>query len=127
MSGAGSALLVTADKALASELARLLMARKLSLRVVGTKSSDVDPGGSELLFVDVADEVGMTLVVALAQAHPDCAILAIAPAAQPRLGLDAVRAGAADFVRYPLENEVIERLIVSRPVRASPSATWLLS
>jgi two-component system response regulator AtoC len=105
MPGQNTALLVTADKVLASELARLLMQRKLALQVVGTRSSDVDPGGCELVFVDVASDAGMGLVGSLSQAHPECAILAIAPGAQARLGLQAARSGAADFVRYPFEGE----------------------
>jgi two-component system response regulator AtoC len=111
MPGQNAALLLTADKALASELARLLMVRKLVLQVAGTKSSDVDPGGCELLFVDVSSDAGLALVSALSQAHPECAILAIAPSAQPRLGLAAVRSGAADFVRYPFESEELSYVV----------------
>src|SRR5690606_4427980 len=105
MPGQKTALLLTADKVLASELARLLMQRSLALQIVGTKSSDVDPGECELVFVDVASEAGMALAGKLAQAHPECAVLAIAPGAQARLGVQAVRSGAADFVRYPFEGE----------------------
>ncbi len=102
---AAAALFVTADKALAGELARLLMGRQMALDVVGTKSSDVEPGGAELVFIDVSTEFGMALVATFAGAHPECAVLAVAPAAQARLGLQAARSGAADFVRYPFEAE----------------------
>ena len=105
MSAAAAALFVTADKALAGELARLLMGRKMALHVVGTKSSAVEPGGAELVFIDVSSEFGLALVATFAEAHPECAVLAVAPAAQARLGLQAARSGAADFVRYPFEAE----------------------
>src|SRR5690242_19646853 len=98
-----SALLLTADKALASELSRPLMTRQLALQVAGTKSSDGDPGEGDLVVVDVSSDRGMALVGSLAEAHAECAILAIAPAAQTRLGLQAARSGAADFVRDPFE------------------------
>src|SRR5690242_3181535 len=102
---ASTALLVTADKALASELARLLMGRQMALQVMGTKSNVVEPGQAELVFVDVSNDFGMNLVRSLSQEHPECAILAIAPAAEARLGLQAARSGAADFLRYPFEPE----------------------
>jgi two-component system, NtrC family, response regulator AtoC len=106
-----SALLLTADKALASELSRLLMSRQLALQVAGTKSSDVDPGECDLVFVDVSSDQGMALIGSVAEAHPECAILAIAPAAQARLGLQAARGGAADFVRYPFEAEELSYVV----------------
>jgi two-component system response regulator AtoC len=108
---AASALLVTADKALAGDLARLLMGRQMALTVVGTKSSDVEPGGSELVFIDVATDFGMALVKVFAEAHPECAVLAVAPADQPRLGLQAARSGAADFVRHPFEAEELKYVV----------------
>jgi two-component system response regulator AtoC len=100
---AALALLVTANKVLAAELARLLMTHGLALQVVGTKSPDVEPGSCELVFVDLMDEIGSPLVTRLAERNPECALVAIAPAADVPLGLRAVRSGAADFVRYPLE------------------------
>jgi two-component system, NtrC family, response regulator AtoC len=102
---AATALLVTADKALAGELARLLMARQLALQVVGTKSAEIEPGTAELVFIDVANDFGMALVKSFSELHPECAVLAVAPGGQARLGLQAARSGAADFVRYPLDSE----------------------
>src|SRR4051794_17762579 len=105
MAAAATALLVTADKAMAGELLRLLAGRKLGLQVVGTKSLDVAPGDAELVFIDVSSELGLALVASFAEARPECAVLAVAPAMQARLGLAAARSGAADFVRYPFEAE----------------------
>jgi two-component system, NtrC family, response regulator AtoC len=111
MSVAQSALLVTADKALAGELARLLMRRDLALTVVGTKSPEVEPGSAELVLVDVGTDFGTALVKRLAELHPECAVVAVAPAGEPRLGVQAVRGGAADFVRYPFESEELDYVI----------------
>jgi two-component system response regulator AtoC len=111
MSAESPALLVTADKALAAELARLLMARRLALQVVGTKSAEVEPGGAELVFIDVSTEFGLALVKSFSDAHPECAVLAVAPTAQARLGLQAARTGAADFVRYPFEAEEVSYVV----------------
>jgi two-component system, NtrC family, response regulator AtoC len=111
MSALATALFVTADKGLAGELARLLMGRQMALQVVGTKSSAVDPGGAELVFIDVSTEFGMALVQTFSEAHPECAVLAVAPAAQARLGLQAARSGAADFVRYPFESEELSYVV----------------
>jgi two-component system, NtrC family, response regulator AtoC len=111
MPAAATALLVTADEALAGELARLLMARRLALQVVGIKSTELDVGGSELVFVDVSTDFGMSLVQSLAEQHPECAILAITPVAQTRLGLQAARSGAADFLRYPFESEELTYVV----------------
>jgi two-component system, NtrC family, response regulator AtoC len=108
---AANVLLVTADKALAGELARLLMRRQLSLTVVGAKSDELEPGTAELVFVDVATDVGMALVKSLSEQHPECAILAVAPAAEPRRGLQAARSGATDFVRYPFESEELDYVV----------------
>jgi two-component system response regulator AtoC len=105
------ALLVTADKALAGELARLLMKHRLALRVVGTKSSELDVGGAELVFVDVSTDFGLALVPRVAEEHPECAVLAITPATLTRLGLQAARSGAADFVRYPFEGEELSYVV----------------
>jgi DNA-binding NtrC family response regulator len=106
-----TALFVTADKAVAGELARLLMARQMALQVLGTKSSEIEPGGSELVFIDVSTEYGMALVATFSQQHPECAVLAVAPAAQARLGLQAARSGAADFVRFPFEAEELSYVV----------------
>ncbi len=106
-----AALLVTANEALAAELARLLLGRRTALRVVDGKRATLDPGGAELVFVDLADGAGMSLVARLAEQHPECAILAIAPAAQPGLGVQAARSGAADFVRYPFEHEELTYVV----------------
>lgn len=111
MSAAATALLVTADKPLAAELARLLMARNLALQVIGTKSAEVEPGGAELVFIDVASDFGVGLVKSFSEAHPECAVLAVAPAAKPQLGLAAARSGAADFVRYPFEAEELKYVV----------------
>jgi two-component system response regulator AtoC len=111
MSAAAIALLVTADMALASDLARLLMGRKLALQVVGTKSVEVEPGGCELVFIDVSTDFGVNLVKSFSEQHPECAVLAVTPAAQARLGLHAVRSGAADFVRYPFESEELAYVV----------------
>lgn len=111
MSVASPALLVTADKAMAGELARLLMRRKLALTVVGTQSLDVDPAAAELVLVDVSSDFGLALVKRLAELYPECAVLAVAPAAEPRLGLQAARSGAADFVRYPFESEELDYVV----------------
>jgi len=111
MSAARAALLVTADKALAGELARLLMGRQLALRVVGTKSTDIDPDTADLVFIDVSSEVGLGLVASFSEAHPECAVLAVTPAGQTRLGVQAARSGAADFVRYPFEVEELGYVI----------------
>jgi two-component system, NtrC family, response regulator AtoC len=105
MSAGATALLVTADKALANDLARLLMGRRLALQVVGTKSADIEPGGAELVFIDVATDFGLGLAQSFSELHPECAVLAVTPAAHTRLGLQAARGGAADFVRYPFEAE----------------------
>ncbi|HYQ14221.1 MAG TPA: sigma 54-interacting transcriptional regulator, partial [Polyangiaceae bacterium] len=105
------ALLVTADKALAGELARLLMARRMALQVMGTKSPDIDPGGAELVFIDVSTELGLALVKSFSDAHAECAVLAVAPTAQPRLGLQAARSGATDFVRYPFDSEEVSYVV----------------
>jgi len=111
MSAARAALLVTADKALAGELARLLMGRQLALQVVGTKSTDIDPNNAELVFIDVSSEQGLALVASFSEAHPECAVLAVTPATQARLGVQAARSGAADFVRYPFEVEELGYVI----------------
>jgi two-component system response regulator AtoC len=108
---AGTALLVTSDKAMAAELARLLMARQLALQVVGTKSAEVEPGSSDLVFVDVSTELGLKIVTTLSQAYPECAVLAVAPTTQARLGLQAARSGAADFVRYPFDAEELTYVV----------------
>jgi len=108
---ATTALLVTADKALAGELARLLMRHDLALQVVGTKSLEIEPGGAELVFIDVATEFGLALVKSFSEQHPECAVLAVAPGAQPRLGLQAARSGAADFVRYPFDPEELSYVV----------------
>src|SRR5882724_11393146 len=105
MFAATAALLVTADKAMAGELARLLMGRKLALEVASPASAPLEPGDSELVFIDVSTELGLKLVATFSEAHPECAVLAVAPAAQARLGVQAARSGAADFVRYPFEAE----------------------
>jgi len=105
MAAAPAALFVTADDARAGELARLLMRRSMALQVAGANSAELEPGGAELVFIDVSTAGGMALVTTFAAAHPECAVLAVAPAAQPQLGLQAARSGAADFVRYPFEAE----------------------
>jgi two-component system response regulator AtoC len=69
--------------------------------------------GAELVFLDVPDDAGLALVAPFAAEHPECAVIAITPAAQPRLGLQAARSGAADFVRYPFEAEEL-RYVVSK-------------
>ncbi|HYP88179.1 MAG TPA: sigma-54 dependent transcriptional regulator [Polyangiaceae bacterium] len=111
MSADAPALLVTADKALAGELSRLLAARRVSLQVVGTKSADVEPGGADLVFIDVSTEFGLMLVKTFSEAHVECAVLAVAPAAEPRLGLQAARSGATDFVRYPFDAEELSYVV----------------
>jgi two-component system, NtrC family, response regulator AtoC len=111
MPAGSAALLVTADQTLASELARLLMGRKLALQVVGTKSGDAEPGGAELVFIDVSDDSGSELVKRFAETHPECAVLAVTPATQPQRGLAAARSGAADFVRYPFEVDELKYVV----------------
>jgi two-component system, NtrC family, response regulator AtoC len=111
MSASSTVLLVTADKALGGELARLLMRRNLALTVVGTRSPDVEPGTAELVLIDVVSDFGMALVKRFAELHPECAVLAVAPASEPRLGLQAVRCGAADFMRYPFESEELDYVV----------------
>ncbi len=111
MSVASSALLVTADKAMAGELARLLMRWQLALSVVGIKTVEVEPGTAELVLVDVSSELGLDVVKRLAELYPEVAVLAVAPTAEPRLGLQAARSGAADFVRYPFESEELAYVV----------------
>ncbi len=111
MPESASALLVTADKAQAGELARLLMTHGLALQVVGTKSSELDVGGAELMFVDVSTDFGLALRAAPGRRAPECAVLAITPATLTRLGLQAARSGAADFVRYPFEAEELSYVV----------------
>jgi two-component system, NtrC family, response regulator AtoC len=111
MPEAATALLVTADKALAGELARLLMRRHTALQVVGTKSAAIEPGEAELVFVDVATDFGLSLVASLSEQHPECAILAVTPASLTRLGLQAARSGAADFVRYPFDADELTYVV----------------
>lgn len=111
MSAESPALLVTADKFLAAELARLLMGRRLALQVVGTQSNEIDSGGAELVFIDVSNERGLELVRSFSEQHPECAVLAIAPTGQARLGLQAARSGAADFLRYPFDSEEVSYVV----------------
>src|SRR5687767_15129524 len=111
MPEAATALLVTTDEALAGELARLLMSRHTALQVVGTKSAAIEPGEAELVFVDVTTDFGLSLVASLSEQHPECAILAVTPASLTRLGLQAARSGAADFVRYPFDADELTYVV----------------
>ncbi|HTA90322.1 MAG TPA: sigma-54 dependent transcriptional regulator [Polyangiaceae bacterium] len=106
--------MLSSTPALARELEPLLAARRLATREAPSSAlaeRELDSGKIELLLIDVADDAGMKLVAVFAASHPECAIVAVTPATQIALGVQAARSGAADFVRYPCDAAEVSYVI----------------
>jgi two-component system response regulator AtoC len=103
-----TALLLSSDETLAEELRPALLALGLTLaRATGIDDAEhaLSTQAIDLAFVDVAKPEALDLVAKLSARHPECALLAVTPAAQTATGVQAARSGAADFVRRPVDTE----------------------
>jgi len=100
------ALLVSSDQTLESELRAALESLDLAFtrrEAAGEIERALATSSIEVAFVDVSTADGLKRVAELTTRHPECAILAVTPAAQTAIGVQAARSGAADFVRRPLD------------------------
>src|SRR5262249_51485409 len=78
---------------------------------------EAESGAYDVAVVDLAlANRGVGIVADLLERAPDLAVVALTKADDPHLGVQAVRLGAADFVRAPLDREEI-RYVLAKSLR----------
>jgi two-component system response regulator AtoC len=113
-------LIATGDEATASELGATFTELGVAHRIVPSAARAVDEAASGAYGVVLVDLAlagpGVGLVADLVERAPELSVVALTRADDPHLGVQAVRAGAADFVRKPLDRDEI-RYVLSKSLR----------
>jgi DNA-binding NtrC family response regulator len=108
-----SILVVEPDDAIARELGRMLAELGVEVERVATETEAVrriEGGSCEVAIVDLGLARGdvAAMITRLIETLPDVHLVALTPSDATALGVAAVRAGAADFVRLPLKQDEVE-------------------
>ncbi|HEY2409017.1 MAG TPA: sigma-54 dependent transcriptional regulator [Polyangiaceae bacterium] len=106
---AATALIVSSQQAVSAGLEPLLATLGLTCRQLDEASAldELDSGTIEVVLVDVTSAVGLRLLPEIAREHAECAVIALTQANTTALGVQAVRAGAADFLCFPFDAEEV--------------------
>jgi two-component system response regulator AtoC len=108
-------LIATSNERAARELESTFAELGVAHRTVPSASlagDEVKTGAYDVAVVDLAlSKGGVDLVGELLERAPDVAVVALTSADDPHLGVKAVRQGAADFVRSPLDRDELRYVL----------------
>jgi pilus assembly protein CpaE len=102
-----AALVVTQDDHFRQELSRLLRAGGVPIGLLEDRRSGGEPIQPDLVFVDIRGDAasGMAAIERQRAGHPTVSIFALAQSTDPDLILQAMRAGANEFLMWPVAED----------------------
>ena len=102
-----AALVVTQDDHFRQELSRLLRAGGVPIGLLEDRRSSPEQSQPDLVFVDIRGDAasGMAAIERLRAGHPTVSIFALAQSTDPDLILQAMRAGANEFLMWPVAED----------------------
>jgi pilus assembly protein CpaE len=127
------ALVVSHDEEFCRQLGRLLRSSTVPVGVTDERSSR-ESAAPDLVLVDIREDTasGMATIERLRASAPGAGVFAVATAAEPDLILQAMRAGANEFLTWPAADEAFHGAIRRTAARrdtaqgARPAATTLV-
>src|SRR5689334_7964315 len=113
-------LIATADGGIAAELQATFAELGVAHRAVSSAklaTDEAETGAYDVAVVDLSlGGRGVGFLTELLERAPDLAVVTVTKADDPHLGVQAVRMGAADFVRAPLDRDEV-RYVLAKSLR----------
>jgi pilus assembly protein CpaE len=117
--------IVAADQEKCHELQAILQAGMVGARIfscmfplTSALASDLGNTGAKLVLVDIPAEDATDAVKAIALTHsmlPNVKVVAVGELKDARTVVEAMRAGAADFLERPLDTTQLSKMLLSKP------------